>query len=87
MPCNVVVGYQCFKGHCFLLLHFTLKMEMARSSKTLVSCHITKQCHNPDYLVINSLDFPTDLLFFTKGKYCNYIEILMSQWDSFSHVV
>jgi len=29
-------------------IHFTLKMEAARPSKTLVSCHITTWCHNPE---------------------------------------
>jgi hypothetical protein len=27
-------------------IHFTLKMEAARPSKTMVSCHITTWCHN-----------------------------------------
>jgi len=31
-------------------LHFTLKMETARSSETLVSYHNTTQQHNPEKL-------------------------------------
>jgi len=36
--CSVGVGFQ----------RFTLKMEAARSSDTLVSYHITTQCQNPE---------------------------------------
>jgi hypothetical protein len=42
-PCSVVVGYQCFRGPCCLHLHFTIKMEAARSSETMVSYHNTTQ--------------------------------------------
>jgi hypothetical protein len=37
-PCSYMVGYQCF----------TLKMEAARSSETLVFYHITTWYHNPE---------------------------------------
>jgi hypothetical protein len=29
--------------------HFTLKMEAAKSSETLVSCHIIIRCHKPKH--------------------------------------
>jgi len=34
---------------------FTLKMEVAQSSETLVSYHINAQCHNPGDLYLNLL--------------------------------
>jgi len=34
-------------------IHFTLKMETARSSKTMVSYHNTTWCHNPENLDLN----------------------------------
>jgi len=43
-----VVGYQCFGGLCCLHLHFTLKMEAARSSEMLVFYHIITQHHNSE---------------------------------------
>jgi len=36
-PCSYVLGY-----------HFTLKMEAAYPSETLVSCHISTWCHTPE---------------------------------------
>jgi hypothetical protein len=36
-----------------LAAFFTLKMEAARSSKTLVSYHNTTQHHNPEELILN----------------------------------
>jgi len=48
MPCNVVVGY-----HCFRVSHFTLKMEAAWSSEMQVSYHNTMQCHNLENLDTN----------------------------------
>jgi len=38
--CNFVVGYQCF----------TLKMEAARTSETLVSYYSTTRRYNPEHL-------------------------------------
>jgi hypothetical protein len=45
-PCSVAVGYQRFGSPCCLQLPFTLKMEAARSSETLVSFHNTIGHHN-----------------------------------------
>jgi hypothetical protein len=48
---------------CCLSLQGTLKMEVARSSEMLVSCHITVLHHNPQdhdlkhILLYNSLSF------------------------------
>jgi hypothetical protein len=42
MPCSAAVGYHCFGGLCYP--DFTLKMEVARSFKMLVTYH------NPEYL-------------------------------------
>jgi hypothetical protein len=50
MPCSVVVGYECFGGPCQIYLHFTLKMEAAWFSKTLVSYHNTAWHYNPEDL-------------------------------------
>jgi len=52
MPCDVMVGYQCFRGHC---CHFNLKMEAAQTSENLVSCHNNTQCCNPEDLNLNLL--------------------------------
>jgi len=35
------------------IMHFTLKMEAAKSSKTMVSYHSTMQHHNPEELKLN----------------------------------
>jgi len=55
-----VAGNQCFTGSCCLHLHFTLKVEAARSSEMLISYHITRKNHNPeDYdLNIHSYENP-----------------------------
>jgi hypothetical protein len=34
-------------------IHFTLKMEAARSTETLVCCHITTRRHDPEDLNVN----------------------------------
>jgi hypothetical protein len=41
-----------------LLLYFSLKMEVARSSSTLVFCHITVWCRNTDEHDLNELRKP-----------------------------
>jgi len=46
MPCNVAVGYCCFRGPCCLHLHGEVKLEAARSAKVLVSYHNTRQPHD-----------------------------------------
>jgi hypothetical protein len=48
MPYGDTVGHQYFGGPLLLHLHFTLKMEVAWSSKTVVSYHITTWRHNPE---------------------------------------
>jgi len=52
-PCSYVVGHQRFGGLCCLNLHFTLKMEAAESSETLVSYNNTTWHHNSDDLELN----------------------------------
>jgi hypothetical protein len=49
-PCVVVIGYQRFRGPCCLHRQgenfMSLKMEAARTSKTLLSYHNTTRRHN-----------------------------------------
>jgi hypothetical protein len=45
-----VVGYKHFEGPCF-----TIKMEAARSSKTLVSYHNIMWQNNPEHINLNSI--------------------------------
>jgi hypothetical protein len=47
---SFVVGYRRFERPCCLHLHFTLKMEAARTSETSVSYRKTTQRHNPEEL-------------------------------------
>jgi hypothetical protein len=49
-PCSVVVEYQRFRDTCCVYLHFTLKMEAALSSETMVSYYNTTWRHNPEDL-------------------------------------
>jgi len=47
MPQSNVAGYQHFRGLCCLHLHFTPKIEAARSSETLVTYHMVPQPTRP----------------------------------------
>jgi hypothetical protein len=49
-PRNVAVGYQRFRGPGCLRLHFTLKMEAASSSETLVYYRNITRRHNSEDL-------------------------------------
>jgi len=48
-PCSDMVRYHSFGGPCCLHLNFTLKMEAACSSVTLVSYRNTTWRHNPEH--------------------------------------
>jgi len=45
-PCTVVVGYQSFRGPCFI---------HRPEDGTLVSYHNNKWCHNPEELEFSPL--------------------------------
>jgi hypothetical protein len=53
-PCSVVVEYKPLRRSCCTYLHFTLKIQAARSSETLVSCHKTTRPHNSEDFGLNS---------------------------------
>jgi len=47
MLCSDTIGYQCFGWPCCFHLQCKVKIKAAKSSKMLVSYHITTWCHNP----------------------------------------
>jgi len=54
-PCNVVLGYERFRGPCCLHLPCEVKMEAAWTSETLLSHYKTTQCHNPEDMDLNKM--------------------------------
>jgi hypothetical protein len=60
MLCSIFVGYQHFRD-------FTLKMEAAGTSETMVSCHSTTWSQNPDLNLNNPHISAAGLFSFTKN--------------------
>jgi hypothetical protein len=58
-PCGVVLGYKRFRGPCCL---FTLKMEAARTSETLVSYYNITWHQNPEHLDLKPIIYVPPLL-------------------------
>jgi hypothetical protein len=49
-PCGAVVGYQHFRGPCWLHLQFILKLEAERTPENLTSYRDITRLHNPEDL-------------------------------------